>query len=540
MNKIKFFIEQQEVSENEFNETGGSAFRVSLANQDHAWIKTLKEAISDSFLERIGLEKLDFDIDCIEEPALFILEQARDQRLYEIVSRIDPTFSGTENPVTTLLMEESTGKVTEIEIDPDQINEHIKDLIQDLEDHGEVKTRALFTDGVYRSVDIYFNENFYATITAYGHLFEAGDPDFGMLDADEGEDVDELTPQETKAGDANETKAEDDSANEVSYTEAGFDLTTIPAKDWTHLIETLKLSAEPALTQSSTESFWSWQGANFNINTTHNPLTGEDSRSTGGKEQADYAGYIGIIGEPDMVKEIVDYIKANGEYANMEDGSSTFITSGTTGDVDAGKSVNKGASKGAQKIALKNDPKYKEWVEQVKNNARQHLGIDKFPVLFSASLPIKYLAGKTAGDVVYKWAKNKELTWLNNLSDDEAMRAMGVKMEKESKTLSVRDILISQLSVLTDGEALIEFCDTGEYHGEVFLEKSFNNETGQQDKETRTFAFCVYRNDKHCVVKTRSLDRVVSFLENRFLEFDEKTGLFMDQVGSTNYRFSVQ
>ena len=539
--KIKFFVEYREVTENIFNEVGGAAFRLSVADQDYAWIKTFHESISAEYLERIGLDKLDFEIDSIEEPSLFMLERARDIRLHELVSRIDPSFVGTENPITVLRMVESTGTVSEINIDPGNINDHVRDLLQNLEDHGDVKTRALFKDGIYRSVDIYFNENFYATITSHGPLFEVGNvPDFDALDVEEGEGVEPLTPQEDKAGDANEAKAEENKVEEVAYIEAGFDLTTISAKDWMKLLEVLKIDAnEPALTQSGAESYWSWQGQDFNINTTHNPLTGQDARGSGGKDQADYAGYIGIIGQSEFVNEIVKYIKRTGTSASFEEGTSTFITSGMTKSMDDGKVVNTGASKGAQKVALKNDPKYKEWVEQVQNYARQFLGIDKFPVLFQAALPVRYLAGKIAGDVVYKWAKGKELTFLNNMTDDEVRKAMGVKIQENLDKYSIRDYLVMQLAQYEDGQFLIEFCDNGEYSGEKFLEKSFNAATGQVDKEHKTFAFCVYRNDKHCVVKTQILDRVVEFLENRFLVFDEESGLFMDQIGSINYKFSI-
>jgi hypothetical protein len=526
MNIVKFFIDNREVSETVFDQTDGQTFGVFLNSVECAWVRTFKETLQESDLINLGFIGDGYVAEQIDDPVLYRKDKARDLRLQEVLNRVDTSLDYIELIPTKILIRESTGVESEVLLEPEEINDYVDDLVQSLELHGDVQTQTLFSDNIYREVKIFFNENFYAHIKSIGPLFEE---DYG-LDTNELD----LSDTEEEIGDANEETAEENPAEEVEYIQAGFDLTKIKADSWKFILGELELSETPKLTQSGKASFWSWQGQDINLNTTHNPLTGEDSKAQG-KNISDYAGYIGIIGDPKLVGSVVANLKEYGESNNFEDGDSTFLSPGTTKRMDDGKVT---VSKGAKKLALKNDPKYKEWVERVTNYARQFLGVDKFPILFNAALPVKYAAGKTAGDVVYKWATNKKLTWLNNMSDSDIRRAMQVSV-KESSSEDLYKQIRSLVKNHSDGENLIKYFDTQKYEGEMFVERSFNSETGMNDKIACNAAFCLYHED-HLVVKSHSLDRIVMFLESRFIDFDSDTSCFIDQVDNTEYRFVIE
>jgi len=62
--------------------------------------------------------------------------------------------------------------------------------------------------------------------------------------------------------------------------------------------------------------YWEWKGKGVTIQTNANPLTGEDSY--GGKRELGYASYIGVEGDPPMVRKVADAIKKNAEYIKEE------------------------------------------------------------------------------------------------------------------------------------------------------------------------------------------------------------------------------
>ena len=95
----------------------------------------------------------------------------------------------------------------------------------------------------------------------------------------------------------------------------GFDLTNISAKNWQKILT----SVEAGNKANWSRYGWEWSGGDILIVTGNNPITGEYALSKNRGIEKDYAGYIGIEGNPDKVKTVVSGIK---KYADSIKGES--------------------------------------------------------------------------------------------------------------------------------------------------------------------------------------------------------------------------
>lgn len=99
---------------------------------------------------------------------------------------------------------------------------------------------------------------------------------------------------------------------------AGFDLTDISAKNWKKLVKMIGAKEKPKKGSGTKTKYgfselgWIWQGKDVVLVSANDPITGE--RYNGGREaEKDYASYIGISGNPAMVKKVYDFIKKNAD-----------------------------------------------------------------------------------------------------------------------------------------------------------------------------------------------------------------------------------
>lgn len=104
--------------------------------------------------------------------------------------------------------------------------------------------------------------------------------------------------------------------------EAGFDLTDISAAKWKDLMFIIRGPLKPE--KISGQLGWHWQGENVLVVTANDPISGV--YHSGGREvEKDYAGYIGIEGDPAAVKKVVQFIKKNSSYKDFNSTSREFI-----------------------------------------------------------------------------------------------------------------------------------------------------------------------------------------------------------------------
>lgn len=101
----------------------------------------------------------------------------------------------------------------------------------------------------------------------------------------------------------------------------GFDLTSIDGHAWKRIMTAIGIKSRP----KNIEGAWHWRGEGVLVVTGNDPITGE--YGTAGKRDAEpgYAGYIGIEGEPSLVKKAVSLIKEYGDAKGDSPGKRNFI-----------------------------------------------------------------------------------------------------------------------------------------------------------------------------------------------------------------------
>jgi len=102
-------------------------------------------------------------------------------------------------------------------------------------------------------------------------------------------------------------------ATEDNKAEWGFDLTGISADIWKQILKTIKASEKP----TNNNDTWVWKGEKVTIYTGNDPISGKFARKGRGDE-VDYASYIGIEGDRDLVEKVADTIR---EYGDCKDES---------------------------------------------------------------------------------------------------------------------------------------------------------------------------------------------------------------------------
>ena len=99
----------------------------------------------------------------------------------------------------------------------------------------------------------------------------------------------------------------------------GFDLTDISIENWKQLMKQFNLTDAGLQTSKALfegdqgTKFWSWENPAIQIRTGNNPLTGEYAGPLPREPETGYASYIGIEGEPDLVKQAAAFIRQHGQ-----------------------------------------------------------------------------------------------------------------------------------------------------------------------------------------------------------------------------------
>lgn len=96
-------------------------------------------------------------------------------------------------------------------------------------------------------------------------------------------------------------------------TQAGFDLTKFKPGDFEKLLELLGLDKKGKLDHT----IWLWGNDKILLLTANNPITGVSGRSYNQSQEKDYAGYIGLEGDKDLVDKAFEFIKNNADYKNV-------------------------------------------------------------------------------------------------------------------------------------------------------------------------------------------------------------------------------
>jgi len=119
-------------------------------------------------------------------------------------------------------------------------------------------------------------------------------------------------------------------ANKMKLKKWGFDLTDFKPNAFQTTIKELGISDKPTRTWHNIDNGtklgrgFVWKGNGILIETKNNPITGEYGTARQKENEKNYAGYIGITGQPDKVDQAVKLIKKNtsyrkGESPNMRD-----------------------------------------------------------------------------------------------------------------------------------------------------------------------------------------------------------------------------
>ena len=111
--------------------------------------------------------------------------------------------------------------------------------------------------------------------------------------------------------------------NEQVY-KYGFDLTDISAREWAKMLKQFKLPSKPKLQNSK----WHWQAKDGSVLVVaaNDPISGKYGAGSDSREdETDYASYIGIEGNVEIVKQIADFIKKYGQSKGYSAGRRSFI-----------------------------------------------------------------------------------------------------------------------------------------------------------------------------------------------------------------------
>lgn len=113
------------------------------------------------------------------------------------------------------------------------------------------------------------------------------------------------------------------SITEASEKKAGFDLTTISATKWKELLKLINANSERPTKERNS---WRWTGAGVSVWAGNDPISGKYAIGSSSRDdEKNYASYIGIQGQPDKVKMVVDFIKKNGRYKDFNPNDREFI-----------------------------------------------------------------------------------------------------------------------------------------------------------------------------------------------------------------------
>jgi hypothetical protein len=98
--------------------------------------------------------------------------------------------------------------------------------------------------------------------------------------------------------------------NESNY-EYGFDLTGISSKKWKELLKMFSIPTTPKLENKK----WIWKSTKHNvvIVTANDPISGKYAAKGTREDEVDYASYIGVEGDKDIVVQIVRFINKNAD-----------------------------------------------------------------------------------------------------------------------------------------------------------------------------------------------------------------------------------
>ncbi len=113
----------------------------------------------------------------------------------------------------------------------------------------------------------------------------------------------------------------------------GFDLTDFEPDGFQKVLKELGMPQEFVRTWHEPDEFnterqgrgFVWEGEGIMIETKNNPITGQYGNPKQREPEKDYAGYIGITGQPDQVKMAVKLIKKFGDAKDESPRSRNFI-----------------------------------------------------------------------------------------------------------------------------------------------------------------------------------------------------------------------
>jgi len=113
----------------------------------------------------------------------------------------------------------------------------------------------------------------------------------------------------------------------------GFDLTDFEPEGFQKILKQLGIPQEYVRTWHEPDDFnkerqgrgFVWEGEGIIIETKNNPITGQYGNPKQREPEKNYAGYIGITGQPDQVKNAVKLIKKFGSAKDESPNSRDFI-----------------------------------------------------------------------------------------------------------------------------------------------------------------------------------------------------------------------
>lgn len=112
--------------------------------------------------------------------------------------------------------------------------------------------------------------------------------------------------------------------DELAPAQHGFDLTDMDVDDFRAFLGKFNLPANPVKFDTKAKYGFHWESKDLLLVTGNNPITGENMYKNR-QAEVGFLSYVGLEGNPLVVKKAVEFIKRNGDYKDESVGTREFI-----------------------------------------------------------------------------------------------------------------------------------------------------------------------------------------------------------------------